>query len=99
MKSSKARLIALTVVCLALQPATHPKAAGAGRVAIRCSQACQQIQIGCDDRSDALCLAMFGDSEEKYVACRVSSKTQCVDLEHECRLLCVSSRGDRKLEP
>ena len=99
MKSSKTRSIALVVVLLAVQPATHPKAAGAGRVAIRCSQACREIQVACDDRSDAICLAIFGESEEKYMACRVSSKTQCVYLEHECRQLCVSSRDDRKLEP
>lgn len=99
MRISKARFIVLALLPLALQPVTLPIAAGAGRGPIRCNQACQEIQVACDDRSDAICLATFAESEEKYVACRVSSKTLCLDLEQECRQICFSSRDGQKIEP
>ena len=99
MKSSKSRFIVLPALVLALQPITLPGAAGSGRVPPRCVQACQQIHVACDDRCSAICLSTYPESEEKYVTCLLSGKTQCDQLARECRQVCVSYKESPKLEP
>jgi len=100
MRRSTARAIILALIPLVLYPLTIPNAAiDSGRNPVRCARACQEILIACDERADAICLAMYGDDEKQLLDCRVVGKSVCLNVEQDCRLSCRWPREDRKFEP
>jgi len=94
----KPRFMAWAALALALQPITLPRAAGPGRIAARCAQACRQFQAACDERTAGVCMSTFPSDDGKYLECLVLGKTRCEEMAQECQMICVSGKDAAKPE-